>query len=324
VRASHHRPRIKGFRSVPIELPNLQGALREAGLPAIRPRAKRVEYDIHASNDSLRTNLVVSLGKLSPQQYAVARKVYADGWKQGLCRLKQKRGRVFLNDLLTPAMQANNGVVFNEQRVEKTRPLTAQEERTFRVRGGAYVAEKVLDTNCWSTSLEVNRRAGGQNPVFTVHNFNSDEVERVLRSDSRSRSRTGAFVDAGGLKRWLSRWGTKFGDYVIARGDVPCEGGTVKQMLHVASFVDDGLLFERVGNGLPGRVGRLDDMLALYPNARFEVRRLSRDMPHVSGTTLKRAHPPQMSEGVVYQTEILTRDLAMARNRRGRHNLVGD
>jgi hypothetical protein len=335
---AHTLPRLpKGFRQpkivqrtrCEIDLPNLNGALRQANLPTVKPVVERVYYDLPASTAGMRSDLRVSLGKLSEAQWKVAERVYADGWDTNLRHRAYKPGHSYsLKGFLSPAMQANLGIVFDAQVQQTERPLTAAEQRRHRVLGGMMVTRTVTDTNCWNTTREVNRRqpaqrAGGKPSQFTVCNFDPEVVLAQLQSPQYSRSRTQAFVTAPQLKGWVGRWGANHGDTLIVKDRVAREGGDRVEMVHAASFVDRNLVFERVGNGLAARLTTLDNVLKHYPHAKFEVRQMlpGQNLPHVRQSGFRTELPAEMCEGAVYKTTIGVRDVGMYADHHGHHHL---
>ena len=70
--------------NVQITLPNLQKALKAAGLPEVKINAIKQTLATETQRDTMRTHLMISFGMMSREQCEVARKVYADRWKDSL------------------------------------------------------------------------------------------------------------------------------------------------------------------------------------------------------------------------------------------------
>ncbi len=314
--ASHVK--LPGFR-----LPNLDRALAEAALPAVPYAAALETLRTETPSVDQRTNHRVWLGKLTKAQCEVTKKTYADGWAAGLsgvdCDQDANRRGFFLDDFLTPVMQATLRRTFHQELDSVSRPLTDAEKRQYGILGGQHTTMKELSTNCWSTAYEVLRREGGAAPAYSIHNLLPAEVDVVFKDGRYSRARIGPDT-ARNVKSALDRFGAAFGDYVIVRG--PDELSGAPTILHAAVLIDKNLAFERVGTKgeFPMRITTFDTIVKLYPGATYEVRRLTTSFPSphanaVAGRPFTRRFVESF-EGVVYDTTIVVKDLALVKDGR--------
>ena len=125
------------------------------------------------------------------------------------------------------------------------------------------------------------------------------------------------------LTEWIGKYGAEFGDLLLARADTDDDGKP--DLVHVATFIDHDLLFERVGTdgGFPTRLATLKDNTIFHSGATFEVRRLdvkARDFPHPKDAKFN-FKLVESAEGTVYDTTIFLKDLTLARAPNGRFRL---
>jgi hypothetical protein len=327
--------RVKEFKefsesarqSVQIKLPNLQRALAAAKLPQVRISAVKYSLATDTYTEEQRTHLAISLGALSREQCEVARKVYADGWKANLsgvdCSTADGQKKFILDDFLTPVMQATVRHTFIPEKSESTRALTSEERKQYGISsGGEAMIVKTAETNCWSTAYEILRRAGGANPVYTVHNLLPEEVDVRLTSAELTKPLMNK-VSAAGLKSGLAATGILFGDFVIVRDRKKAmEIGTKSDIQHVTVMIDEGLVFERVGTDqiFPMRIASIEDVISEYSSAEFEVRRLLKDFPNPQAENFSR-YVKESSEGMVYEVTIELKDVALSKAGTGRYSL---
>lgn len=330
--------RIKEFKTfgpnkeetVAIQLPNLQRALKTAGLPAAKITAVRQTLASETQRESQRTHLSISLGTLSREQCEVARKTYADGWKKNLsgveCSNADGQKNFLLDDFLTPLMQATLRHTFIPEKNESTRALTSDERKQYGISsGGEVLISKTAETNCWSTAYEVLRRTTGPTPLYTVHNLLPQEVDIRLTSSQLSKPiLTGA--QASEVKNKLPNLGVSFGDYIIVRDKQSAmEAGSKSDVVHVTVLVDEGIVFERVGSDsvFPMRLAQLDDIFSDYANSKYDVRRSLQDFPDPK-TEKFSLHVKESMEGVVYEVTIDLKELTLIRGSSGRYSLPPD
>ncbi|MEN9528427.1 MAG: hypothetical protein RI932_300 [Pseudomonadota bacterium] len=316
--------------SVTIQLPNLQRALKAAGLPAAKINAVRQTLESETRLDSQRTHLAISLGTLSREQCEIARMTYADGWKQNLsgvdCASADGQKDFLLDDFLTPVMQATLRHTFIPEKAESSRTLTPDERKQYGISaGGEVLVSKSAETNCWSTAYEVLRRSSGPTPIYTVHNLMPHEVDLRLTNSQLSKSIL-SDVPSAELKTKLLAAGVSFGDFIIVR-DKPMamEAGSESDVVHVTIQIDEGLVFERVGTDsvFPMRIAKLDDVVADYSRAKYDVRRSIKDFPDPKTENFKR-HVTQSMEGVVYDVTIELKDYTLSKGKNGRFSLPAD
>lgn len=322
--------RILKQESVTIQLPNFQKALKTAGLPAAEISAVRQTLASETQRDSQRTHLSISLGTLSRAQCEVARKTYADGWKQNLsgvdCATANGQKNFLLDDFLTPVMQATLRHTFIPEKTESTRALTADERKQYGISiGGEVLISKTAETNCWSTAYEVLRRNSGSSPIYTVHNLLPQEVDLRLMSSQLSKTILSG-VQASEVKNKLPSLGVSFGDYIIVR-DKPMamEAGSKSDVVHVTVLIDEGIVFERVGTDsvFPMRLAQLDEVVSDYANAKYDVRRSLQDFPDPKTEKFSR-QVTQSMEGNVYEVTIDLKDLLLTKSNTGRYSLPPD
>lgn len=314
-------------RSVQIKLPNLQRALSAAKLSQAQISAVKYTLATDTYTEEQRTHLAISLGTLSREQCEVARKVYADGWKDNLsgvdCSTANGQKNFLLDDFLTPVMQATVRHTFIPEKSESSRALTNEERKQYGIySGGEAMIVKTAETNCWSTAYEILRRAGGPNPVYTVHNLLPEEVDVRLTSAELTKPLMNK-VSATEFKSRMITDGVSFGDFVIVRDRKKAfEIGTKSDIQHVTVMVDEGLVFERVGTDqiFPMRIATIEDVITEYSSAEFEVRRLLKDFPNPQSENFSR-YVKQSSEGMVYEVTIELKDIALSKAGTGRYSL---
>lgn len=310
-----------------LALPRLSKALGGPIRTAL-PKFKAVKRILQTSTpeERQRTTVRVWLDVLTKEQCEAIKATLADGWAPGSTAVDCARDAgtkpFALEDFLTPVMQATLYKTFHVETSETFRELTPDEEKKWKVSGGGMITTTELSTNCWSTAYEVQRRQRGASPNYTVHNLLPNEVDAFMSNDANTRSR-GKGMNGAQLTEWIGKYGADFGDLLIVRQDADDDGKP--DLVHVATFLDHDLLFERVGTdgGFPTRLATLKDNVVLYPKATFEVRRLdatAKDFPHPKDAkfTLKFE---EAAEGSVYNTTIFLKDLKLVRAANGRFQL---
>lgn len=329
------KSRAKEFKEFPeqsrqivqIKLPNLQRALAAAKLSQVQVSAIKHTLATDTYTDTQRTHLAISLGALSKEQCEVARKVYADGWKNNLsgvdCTTANGQKNFLLDEFLTPVMQATVRHTFIPERTESTRELTAEERKQFGISlGGEVLISKTAETNCWSTAYEVLRRASGSNPTYTIHNLLPEEVDLRLTNTQLTQALV-TNVRGAELKAKLTSSGVSFGDFVIVRDQQKArEIGSKSNIQHVTVLIDEGLVFERVGTDsvFPMRIATLDDVISDYASASFDARRLVKDFPDPQKENFSR-YVKESSEGMVYEVTIDLKDVVLSKSKNGRYTL---
>ena len=185
----------------------------------------------------------------------------------------QSKNTYALQDFLFPAIQATINNVFVPE-IKNLPPKKFQETGP--------IAE-ALQNNCWSTTLEVQRRA---NDSYFLFQMNSKEAKRILHSDtslSELVAGDGDNVTAeADLREQLSK--SRFGDIIMIYtvNDLSKEGGLpAHDLLHAATIIDSGgLAFEKTGwdQKWSHRFVTFDDIISAYPpvNIAWEIRRIKK------------------------------------------------
>ena len=316
--------------SVLVTLPNLQNSLRSAQLPEAKISAIKSTFATETRHDSQRSHLSISLGALSREQCEVARKIYADGWKENLsgvdCAAANGQREFLLDYFLTPVMQATVRHSFVPEKTESSRALTPGERKQYGISsGGEVLISKTAETNCWSTAFEVLRRTSGSSPKYTIHNLLPEEVDLRFMSPQLSKSILKS-TQTSDIKNQLSASGVSFGDFVIVRDKkMALETGAKSDIAHVTVLIDEGIVFERVGTDsvFPMRIATLDEALVDYPKASIDVRRLLQDFPDPKTENFSR-HVTQSMEGTVYEVTIDLKELNLFKSKSGRYALPAE
>ena len=317
---------VKSKANQAVDLTNLKQALQK------NPGVKKINYASVVENlesnkafiaDEMKSNIKVWFGKLDKEQCELVKRTYADSWESGLsgvdCAKDANKRNFYLQDFLSPAMQANLRVAFHAETDSQFRDLTESEKIEYDIRIGVAIELKTLDTNCWSTTFEVLRRSETQ---YTVHNYSPVKVESFFKNNLQSR--TNSTMKSSALKSWVNQWGTSFGQVLLVRDTIIDPGTNVPtyEMVHSAVFVDKNLVFERFMNGAPARLVTLEQLLATYPNADFEVYKAPNKFPHVKTTGFNVGEPlTEIQLGEVYKTTLLTRDYKLQKDSQGRYIL---
>jgi hypothetical protein len=233
-----------------------------------------------------------------------------------------------LDHFLTPVMQATMRHSFVAESDELLRQATPEELRKAGAppNAGVMTVEGVyLDTNCWATAYEVSRYATPDKAGevdYDLHVIMPRDFFKTFRSPANAKDRGGAIVPSAFLK-WHGQYGAAFGDVlVVASEETKKEtdkqtGDEVEypvQLLHAAVFVDNGLLFERVGNAqpnLPFRLVGLDDIMKEYgsDDYRFYVYTPLRALPQVKDN--EDLDSVEFVEGTVYVADQKLEDVAL-------------
>jgi len=314
-------------QSVEISLPNLQRALKAAKLPAAKIVANQTLLATETNRDSQRKHLSISLGTLIREQCEVARKVYADGWKDNLsgvdCNLADGKKVFLIDDFLTPVMQATLRHTFIPEKTESSRPLTQDERKQYGISaGGEMLVSKSAETNCWSTAYEVLRRTSGASPSYTIHNLLPQEVD-LRFTDPQLTQTLLSGQSASQINNQFATRGVVFGEFIIVRDkQMARETGAKSDIAHVTLLIDEGLVFERVGTDpvYPMRITTLEEVTADYPQASFDLRRLIKDFPDPKTEDFSRSIKESM-EGVVYEVTIELKELKLNKSNLGRYAL---
>jgi hypothetical protein len=292
------------------KLKNLDKALTKSGI-AYESVVKGVTKEILKTDDSdgkvklrQKSNLAFSFGKLDEKTCEVVRRTYADSIKEGFsgvdCSRDSNRRDFGLIDFLTPLMQATSNLSFDWEEMELgERPLTKEEIKKYEIEHEPFkfVHGKSINSNCWTTVYEVARRNATS---FTVNLIFDTDADIIFKSDKYTKLRNSPGKQTPeNMKDWLLKYPPSFGDILIVY-----DGNSI---LHAATFIDENLLFERVGGYVrfPYRVGELSDIFADYPKGKYDVRKVIRDFPHV-----KDANMPLFSEMAVDESMVIRQDIA--------------
>ncbi len=294
-------------------LKNLRAALESAGI-IYSSVVKSASLEVLSSgpdNPRDATNLSFSFGMLDEKTCEIVKKVYADGAKEGLsgvdCKRDANKRNFSLIDFLSPLMQATIRQGFiPEATYYDDRPLTPEEKQKNKITEppGTLIHKAVLFPNCWSTAYELGRRNA---KTFTVHVISDGDASKIFNSDKYT-----AFLNAPGkvpsdaLMAWLDKNPSRYGDILIL--------SNADGIVHAATFIDQGLLFELVSGAskeYPYRVSELKDIMSAYPRAQFDVRRVLQDFPHISqiGASFSSEYPSD--NAMLMKTDIAWRDVQL-------------
>jgi hypothetical protein len=318
-------PSESGRAQVRLALPRLETAIKEKGLPPLSIQAVQVSLQVdkvgasEAIDRAMGSHLQVTFFGMTKEHCEVASRVYAGGWGERLssvdCSQADGTRPFLLEDFLTPAMQATAGLGFRSELTSTIRDLTQEESERFRIsQGGRYESQVFTDTNCWSAVYEVLRRSGGSKPMFTLHIPPKTVVQKIMSED------------ASYSKLLSQQEPVRFGDYLIVReaDDTTQALSSSESISHAAVFIDEGIVFEKVGNSgfLPFRIATLRDSLAPYQSDRLvlEKRRLLKDLPDPEQLNYER-RTVESSEGTVYDTTQVLRSIHLVRSQNGRWRL---
>lgn len=328
---------------------NLDALLPKLKARGVAPLAAVWELFSNVQDVRQARHAKVYFGPLTPKQCETLKETFVDSWVKGSSAIDCNRvdlqpGEKFdenftkvadasgkpihflLDHFLTPVMQATLGYTFNEESEETTRTATDAEMKRFGLNPGdgpvMVVEGKYLDTNCWSTAYEVARQEKpdpAKNNVvdFDVHVAPPDAVEAAFLNPDNSTDRTQGGLSADAFKGWIDKWGVNFGDMLLVRGTSMADsdmGSSKMSLLHAAVFVDNGLVYERVGNlpGLPFRLGDVMDTHAQYKdmeNVKFHILRMKNALPPVKDD--KGLDSSEMAEGTIYVTDGRLESLAL-------------
>ncbi|MBO9668454.1 MAG: hypothetical protein J7501_16770 [Bdellovibrio sp.] len=174
--------------------------------------------------------------------------------------LKNNPQEIDLRAFLEPAIQAVEGKIYLNQEVVLSPGIKMEDGFVVSTvptleehdsRGGLLVRNYSEETNCWGTSWEIARRS---NKDFSVQ-VGSGDLNKFLQD---KRNVTDVVATTKDIAKYLRE--IKYRDILIVSDK---KSG---QVLHVATFIDQNLLFEKQGNATqyPFRFSKLEQITGLY------------------------------------------------------------
>lgn len=317
---------------------NLDALLPKLKAAGVVPTVAQWEYFSGAQTGSEARHIDVQFGTLTPEQCKKLKAAFADSWVKDLnfvsCEnvvdlpsdmpQSAHNGKVATNrglpmefslvSFLSPVMQATVGYTFNEEIEQASRPATDAERKRFGFESGdghvEVVEGKSLGTNSWSTAYEVARQEKLNRSTWTadydLYAAKPEGVEAAFLNPDNSTDRTQGGLSPDAFKAWVDKWGVSFGDILLVRGVFAADryGGNPKMsLMHAAVFVDQGVVYERVGFAVeqPFRLADVMDVHAQYKDmdsVKFHVLRMKKPLPPAKeGESLDTA---EMTEGTIY------------------------
>lgn len=227
------------------------------------------EFSIRSDDDGKR--LQVAIKGLDPKQCEAVKAAYAGARSPVDCASVTPDQKLDLTQFLEPAIQATNGQTFAPERYSLDTNATydsfgelhidwEKESEEKDSTGNGLLRVVQTETNCWGTAWEIARKSttsldvqvGDQVEVmaYMLSPKNSKEVIAAEKNLSKFRAKAAA---------------ARYGDILVVK--------TGKFVVHMATFVDQELLFERKGNSAMylNRLMGLEAIGALYVDGFSDV-----------------------------------------------------